>query len=206
MDKWTEVTAIAAPLMKVNVETGVLGPVFVTKASAISQGDRLFAPWRYDEKGEDNPDFVLNQDRYRTAQVLISGKNFGCGSSREIAVWGLTGYGFKCVIAPTFGEIFYDNSFQNGLLLIELPEEIVNHIATTIERANHPEVSVDLVNEEITLPGGETIPFKIPPARRDAMLAGQDELSVLRGLADKVEAFRGHDRGERPWVYARESA
>ena len=206
MDKWTKGSAIAAPLMKVNVETGVLGPVFVTKATAISQGDRLFAPWRYDDAGNDNPDFVLNQERYKQAQILVSGKNFGCGSSREIAVWGLTGYGFKCVIAPTFGEIFYDNSFQNGLLLIELPEEVVNHIALTIERSNHPEVSVDLVAEEITLPGGEKIPFKIPPARRDAMLGGLDELSMLRGLDDRVEAFRGHDRTERPWVYGRESA
>ena len=202
MDKWTRVQAVAVPMMQPNIDTGQMAPVFVSRASAKSWGERLFANQRYDLEGEDVADFVLNQPRYREAKILVAGRNFGCGSSRETAVWCLAGYGFRCVIAPSFGEIFYDNAFQNGLLLIIRPEDEVHAIAVALEQAVMPELTVDLESCHITLPGGGKRPFDLAAERRTALLEGLDELAILQQHDQDMRDFRERDRREHSWIYA----
>jgi 3-isopropylmalate/(R)-2-methylmalate dehydratase small subunit len=202
MEKWTTLRATAAPMMEANIDTGALAPVIVNRLSAKTYSERLFGNQRFDLDGEEVPDFVLNQPRYREAKILVAGRNFGCGSSRETAVWSLAQYGFRAVIAPSFGEIFYDNSFQNGLLLIALPEDEVQAIATAIGRAREPTLTVDLERNIITLPeGGGDVPFSVPEERRTALLEGLDDLAILFRRSGEVDAFRATDRTVRPWIY-----
>lgn len=202
MEKWTTLSAIAVPMMQPNIDTGALAPVIVNRASAKTYGERLFGNQRFDLDGEEVADFVLNQPRYRPARILVAGRNFGCGSSRETAVWSLAQYGFRAVIAPSFGEIFYDNSFQNGLLLVALPEDEVEAIAGAVERAADPSLGVDLERCVITLPdNGREVPFTVPAERRTALLEGLDDLALLLRQDGAVEAFRAGDRKARPWIY-----
>jgi 3-isopropylmalate/(R)-2-methylmalate dehydratase small subunit len=201
MDKWIKLQAIAAPMMQPNIDTGALAPVIISRTPLAGWGDRLFGNWRYDSNGADVPDFVLNQPRYRGSRILVAGRNFACGSSRESAAWTLIGYGFRCVIALSFGEIFYENAFQNGLLLIILPEAEVQEIADSLGRAEIPELTVDLRECRIDLPDGKQIAFSIPEERRAALLDGVDELGVLLSRQDEATAFRVDDRELRPWIY-----
>lgn len=202
MEKWTTLHATAVPMMQPNIDTGALAPVIVNRPSARTYGERLFGNQRFDLDGEEVVDFVLNQPRYRAAQILVAGRNFGCGSSRETAVWSLAQYGFRAVVAPSFGEIFYDNSFQNGLLLIELPEDEVHAIAGAIERAADPALTVDLERCVLTLPdNGREVAFAVPEERRAALLEGLDDLAILLRRSGEMDAFRAKDRPQRPWIY-----
>ncbi len=165
-------------------------------------GAKLFADWRYAADGNEKA-VVLNQPRYRRSRILVAGKNFGCGSSREMAVWALMRFGIKCVIAPSFSDIFTENSFQNGLLPVVLSESAVESIAKLLEGTRAPELTVDLTQCRVDLPDGQSLVFSISDERRTAMLEGLDELGQLLRYKDRIDAFQSQDRQARPWIYNR---
>lgn len=202
MEKFTVLRGKAVPMTRANINTDDIIAAQAMAGKVEHIGERLFTGARFDRDGRENPDFILNQDRYRGSRVLVAGANFGCGSSREAAVWALTDYGIRCVIAPSFGEIFHDNSFQNGLLPIVLDEATVARIAAAIESADEPVVTVDLERGEIRLPENGLVRFTIPEERRAALLAGMDELDALLSKTGAVDSFQKRDRVERPWVWA----
>jgi 3-isopropylmalate/(R)-2-methylmalate dehydratase small subunit len=194
MQKFTAVTGIAAPLMKANIDTDVIIPAKCLVGHRRDQlGAFCFEAYRYRPDRSENPDFVLNQSRYRSAQVLVTGENFGCGSSRESAVWALAGIGMRCVIAPGFGDIFFNNAFQNGMLLIRLPKEQVEQLAAELESAATSTVTVDLQKQIIALP--------VDAERRQALLEGRDEIGITLTRDAEIRAFQQRDRDVRPWVY-----
>jgi len=204
MEKVSRVTGIAAPLMMENIDTDAIIPVPWLTNVNVDFGHALFANWRYRDKlGEqERDDFLLNREPFRRACILVAGTNFGCGSSREHAVWALLGFGIRSVIAPSFSDIFYENSFKNGLLAVRLPSEQVDAIAREIESgtAGH-ELTVDLENCTITTAAGSTISFAIDAARRTALLEGLDEIGMTLKETDTIAAFQARDRQFRPWIY-----
>jgi 3-isopropylmalate/(R)-2-methylmalate dehydratase small subunit len=204
MDKVSRVTGIAAPLMMENVDTDAITPVPWLTNADVDFARALFANWRYEDKhGErERGDFVLNREPFRRARILVAGSNFGCGSSREHAVWALLGFGIRSVIAPSFSDIFYENSFKNGLLAIRLASEQVNAIARQIEDgASGYEMTVDLESCTITTPAGSVVSFSIDPSRRTALLEGLDEIGMTLKETDTIAAFQARDRQARPWIY-----
>jgi 3-isopropylmalate/(R)-2-methylmalate dehydratase small subunit len=201
MEKFTTLRGIAAPLMRANIDTGaIIAPIYMLSRS-IDLGQKLFANWRYDSSGAEKADFVLNQPRYRNSRILIAGPNFGCGSSREGAVWALMKFGIRCVIAPGFGEIFFSNACQNGLLPVKLAEAETERLARAVAAAPDPEVTVDLVRSVITSPDGEVIPFALAEDRRTSLLEGLDETSLILRHEDEIDAFQARLRTEQPWVF-----
>lgn len=202
MDAFTTLTATAAPLPRANVDTEVIIPINRLIDFRRGQlGPYCFEPWRYDADGRPDAAFVLNDSRYRDARILVAGANFGCGSSREHAVWALWDYGIRVVVAESFGDIFRANCFQNGLLPIALPAADIARVFAALAVATEPTITVDLVANRIGLPGGETLTFSIDPQRREALLEGLDEVGLTLRLADAIRAFEARDRDERPWAY-----
>jgi 3-isopropylmalate/(R)-2-methylmalate dehydratase small subunit len=203
MEQFVRIRAIAAPLMRINIDTDQIIPArFLVRASDQGIGEGLFADWRTRPDGTPNADFILNRPPYGSAEILIAGRNFGCGSSREGAPKALRERGFRAVIAPSFGGIFFNNSFRNGLLPVELPEAEVLALADEVERADGQlEVEVDLEAQTVTSPGGRTCRFVSPPRLRQMMLAGVDEVGYTLSRSDRIEAFRAEDRARRPWAY-----
>jgi 3-isopropylmalate/(R)-2-methylmalate dehydratase small subunit len=194
-------SAIAAYLDRPNVDTDLIIPKqFLKKIARTGFGENLFNDLRFLPSGEPDPDFILNQPRYQGAGVLVSRENFGCGSSREHAAWALGGYGFKTVIAPSFGDIFRNNSFKNGLLLIELPERPVTDLMRRIEDNPGYELKVDL--ENLTLEGsdGWRTTFQVPAHRRAVLLKGVDDVMETLRLKDKIKAYE--DSHNAPWQAA----
>jgi 3-isopropylmalate dehydrogenase len=205
MDKFTRVTGAAAPLMRINIDTEVVIPMNRLVAHKRGElGRYCFEAWRYGPDGSENPEFVLNKPRYREAKILVAGENFGCGSSREHAVWSLSDFGFRCVIAPSFGDIFYWNCFQNGVLPIRLPEVEVKELAAEIETSENALMTVDLETQAITTPTGRTVAFTGDPERRKALLEGLDEIGLTLKLDPQIRAHQARDRESRPWIYRRE--
>lgn len=197
MEAFTVVRGPAAPLLIPDINTDVISPAHGGKGSLAANA---FAPLRYLPGGADNPEFVLNQRAFRGAPILLAGHNFGCGSSRESAVWSLLALGIRCVIAESFGDIFFGNCFQNGVLAIVLGSGELAGLAR--EAAVGEAVEVSLRTCQITTPRGRAITFEVNPTRRVQLLDGLDELELgLRRLA-QVEAFQRADRRRRPWVYA----
>jgi 3-isopropylmalate/(R)-2-methylmalate dehydratase small subunit len=193
-------------MLSVNINTDLIAPSLVpgkdlVDIPLIPLKDKMFANLRYDASGAEKPDFVLNQPRYRNAQILLAGPNFGCGSSRETAVWSLMEYGIRCVIAPSFGDIFHDNAFQNGLLPVKLEMAQIRRIAHAIERSNNAEMTVDLQRGVLEVPGLEPIRFQIAEERRLPLLQGLDQLSVILRDAAEIIAFEQRDAAENPWRY-----
>ncbi|MBS0536694.1 MAG: 3-isopropylmalate dehydratase small subunit [Proteobacteria bacterium] len=202
MQKFTSVTGTAAPLMRANIDTDVIIPVKrLIGYQRHELGAFALEGYRFRLDGSENPDFVLNQPRFRDAKVLVTAENFGCGSSREAAVWALMAYGFRCIIAPGFGDIFTNNAFQNGLLLIRLPREAVDPIAEELASAPSPAMTVDLESCTITTPAGRTIAFEIDGERRQALLEGRDEIAMTLLRDADIAAFQNRDRAVRPWIY-----
>ena len=152
-------------------------------------GDGLFAAWRYDTDGQPHPDFVLNQPEHTGAQVLIAGRNFGSGSSREHAVWALTEYGFRAVITPGFADIFYNNALKNGLLPIALPEDTVNMLLDLVEEQPDTPIAIDLAAQTVTLPDGQQAAFAIDPYRKLCLLEGLDDLGYLLAQDEAITAY-----------------
>jgi 3-isopropylmalate/(R)-2-methylmalate dehydratase small subunit len=189
MEPFKKLTATAAPLRAENVDTDQIIPArFLTAVTKEGMGDGLFSSWRYNADGSPKPDFVLNQPEYQGADILIAGRNFGSGSSREHAVWALTEYGFRTVIAPGFADIFYNNSLKNGLLPVPLPEETVNMLLDLAEEEPDTQITVDLASQTVTLPDGQTHKFNIDPFRKICLLEGLDDLGYIMSKMDAVEA------------------
>ncbi|RKF33366.1 3-isopropylmalate dehydratase small subunit [Paraburkholderia fungorum] len=199
MDKVTVISGAAAPLVRSNIDTDTIIRIErLTQLSRDQLGRYAFESLRYVEDGSENPDFVLNQDAYRHAPIVLTAENFGCGSSREGAVWALMGTGVRCVIAQSFGEIFYNNCFQNGLLPVRLAEEVISRLVE-LSRLGH-QVTVKLATQEV-LAGEEIYTFEIEPMRRDALLNGIDDVSRTLQYRERIRQWQARDRLERPWIW-----
>jgi len=198
MDRLDVVRAIAAPLMIDSIDTDTITSMPRVLEGGGSLVRYAFEPLRYLEDGSPNPDFPLNQAKYEGAQILIAGANFGCGSSRETAVWAVKGLGLKVVIASSFGDIFFQNLFKNGLLPIRLEGGAV---ALLSEQADGAEFVVDLAAQRITAPDATLVPFEVNAFRKQGLLQGLDDLDLVLAKADSVRRFQANDRKLRPWVY-----
>ena len=206
MEKFTVVTGVAAPMLMTNINTDLIAPSLMPgrtpeDGARLSLKEKLFANLRYDATGQEKPGFVLSQPRYRNAQILLAGPNFGCGSSRETAVWSLMEAGIRCVIAPSFGDIFHDNAFQNGLLPLRLEMAAIERIAQALERSNASEMTVDLQRCVLDVPGSPPIRFVLAEDRRASLLEGLDQLSFILRSAPEIEAFEHRSQAGRPWAY-----
>ncbi len=213
-ERFSLVTGAAAPLLRDNIDTDTISPgsrtqkrgesqEFGEKGSATTLAQDLFANWRYDDAGKEIPDFVLNRPEFRSAKLLLAGSNFGCGSSRESAVWMLKEWGIRCVVAPSFGEIFTNNCFANGVLPVTLPEETVQALAAeAAPGAPTALFSVDLAANALQAPSGRIYRFALPEFRRRGLLEGLDEIAVTLHDLERIEAFLAAGRQRRPWAYA----
>jgi len=205
VEKFQQLTAVAAPLLRINVDTDAIIPSREMKrVSKEGLGDGLFAGWRYLNPGsrDENPDFVLNQPPFRQARILLSGANFGCGSSREHAVWALAEWGIRCIIAPSFGAIFQGNCVRNGILPVVLDNELVEHLAGQVQAApDTNRITVDLQNCRVIGPDDRSYDFKIDSADRDMLLEGLDAIDVTMKRDAEIMAFQARDRKQRPWIY-----
>jgi len=207
---FTRLTAIAAPIMRTNIDTDVIIRIERIVGNSVrgTLGKCGFGSLRYLPDGAENPEFILNREPYRQAEILITGANFGCGSSREAAVWSLQEMGIRAIIGSGFGDIFFANCFQNGILPIVVDKEIVNGLAAEVENTQGAgRIAVDLQEQTITSPSGARHSFEIDPRRRAGLLEGLDEIALTLRREHEIQAFQASDRAERPWIhFARKSA
>ena len=211
MKAFTKITAIVAPLDRSNVDTDAIIPKqFLKSIKRSGFGPNAFDEWRYLDHGEPgmdnskrplNPDFSLNQPRYQGAQILLTRKNFGCGSSREHAPWALDDYGFRAIIAPSFADIFFNNCYKNGLLPIVLTEEQVDQLFKEVEANEGYQLSIDLAEQTLTTPSGETFTFDITEHRKHCLLNGLDEIGLTLQHADEIRDFEEKRRQSQPWLF-----
>ena len=203
MDKFTTLEGVAAPLKIINVDTDMIIPKqYLKTIKRTGLGKGLFSEQRYKDDGSENPDFVLNQPAYRNAKVLVAGDNFGCGSSREHAPWALLDFGIRCVISTSFGDIFYNNCFKNGILPIVLDKDQVDLLIHEAETAPNPTFTVDLESFEIHRPmGNEPIKFDLDPAHRHKLLNGLDDIGQTLQQAGKIDGFEHGQKAGFPWLY-----
>lgn len=199
-----KLTAIAAPIMRANIDTDVIIRIERLVGNFVrgTLGKWAFGSLRYRRDGEENPEFILNREPYRQAEILIVGPNFGCGSSREGAVWSLQELGIRAIIGSSFGDIFFANCFQNGILPVVVDKKTVETLAAEIEAtqgAGH--VSIDLKTQTIMSPSGSRIAFEIDPRRREGLLQGLDEVALTLQRDREIREFQASDRDARPWVY-----
>jgi 3-isopropylmalate/(R)-2-methylmalate dehydratase small subunit len=203
MEPFVTVTGPAAPLLRANIDTDVI--IRVERLVGTTKGEmgaHAFEVWRRRADGSEDPDFVLNRPPYRGAPILLAGANFGCGSSREGAVWALQGMGLRAVIAPSFSDIFANNALQNGLLPVVLPEATVTALTAEVEAApENARITVDLARGVVISPAGEAHRFEIDPARREALLAGLDDIGLTLRQQGAIAAWQAEDRAARPWVW-----
>lgn len=201
MDPFTVHTGIAAPLLRANIDTDLIIPKQFLKTLVRSGlGRNLFHEIRYDGTGAERPDFVLNQAPYRQASVLLAGPNFGCGSSREHAPWALKDFGIRAILAPSFADIFFSNSFKNGILLIKLPVDVVNGLIKQAENGANATFTVDLEQQKITAPDGSVIGFDVDPFKKHCLLNGLDDIGLTLMKGDKIEAFEAARKQSSPWL------
>jgi len=210
MDAFKQLTAIVAPMDRANVDTDAIIPKqFLKSIQRAGFGPNLFDEWRYEDVGEpgmDNTkrplkkDFVLNQPRYQGAKILLARDNFGCGSSREHAPWALEDYGFRVIIAPSFADIFFNNSFKNGLLPIVLDEKTVDDLFNEVFTQDGYALEIDLENQTITKPNGEKIIFEVDAFRKHCLLNGLDDIGLTLQHADEIKAFEENYQAQYPWL------
>jgi 3-isopropylmalate/(R)-2-methylmalate dehydratase small subunit len=201
---FTKLSAIAAPIMRSNIDTDVIIRIERIVGNSVrgNLGKWGFGSLRYLPDGSENPEFILNREPYRRAEILITGPNFGCGSSREAAVWSLQEMGIRAIIGSGFGDIFFANCFQNGILPIVVDKEIVDGLAFEVESTQGAgRVSVDLQEQTITSPSGVRHRFEIDPRRRAGLLEGLDEIALTLRREHEIQAFQAADRAERPWIH-----
>jgi len=202
MDRFTSLRGVAAPLPMINVDTDAIIPKqFLKTLTRAGLGKHLFTEMRYADDGSENPDFVLNKEPYRKASILVAGENFGCGSSREHAPWSLLDFGIRCVIAPSYADIFFNNCFKNGILPIVLPQEEVDKLMEDAEKGANAIVTVDLESQQITRPDGEVIAFEVDAFRKHCLLNGLDDVGLTLEKAAAVDAYEGRQKREQPWLY-----
>jgi 3-isopropylmalate/(R)-2-methylmalate dehydratase small subunit len=201
MEPFRKLDGIAAPLDMINVDTDMIIPKqFLKTIHRTGLGKALFDEMRYNEDGSEKPDFVLNKPAYRKATILVAGENFGCGSSREHAPWALLDFGIRCVIAPSFADIFYNNCFKNGILPIRLPQEIVDKLLDDASRGSNARISVDLETLEIRGPDGGMVKFEVDEFRRQCLLNGWDDIALTLREGDKIAAYEKQHKHDAFWI------
>ncbi|MGE0769228.1 MAG: 3-isopropylmalate dehydratase small subunit [Hyphomicrobiaceae bacterium] len=201
MDKFTTLKGVAAPLNMINVDTDMIIPKqYLKTIKRTGLGKNLFAEMRYDEQGREKADFVLNKGPYRGATILVSGQNFGCGSSREHAPWALLDFGIRCVIAPSYADIFFNNTFKNGILPVVLPEARVNELLRFLLELPGAEITVDLPNQTVTGPDGKVDEFDIDPFRKRCLIDGLDDIGLTLEKAPAIATYEHRITADRPWV------
>ncbi|MBT2788651.1 MULTISPECIES: 3-isopropylmalate dehydratase small subunit [unclassified Halomonas] len=215
MKKFERFEGVVAPLDRANVDTDLIIPKqFLKSIKRTGFGVNLFDELRYLDEGQPgqdcsqrplNPNFVLNQPRFKNAEVLLARRNFGCGSSREHAPWALEDFGFKVVIAPSFADIFYNNSFKNGILLITFPEDVVDRLFAEVEANEGYQLDVDLENQRVVTPSGEILEFEVDEFRKHCLLEGLDDIGLTLKDEDAIRAFEQKHKAARPWLF-RQSA
>lgn len=211
MEKFTSLKAIVAPMDRPNVDTDAIIPKqFLKSIKRSGFGPNLFDEWRYLDQGEPgkdntnrplNEEFVLNQPRYQGAQILIARENFGCGSSREHAPWALLDYGFQVIIAPSFADIFYSNSFKNGILLIKLDTNIIDELFNDVANNDGYELNIDLEKQTITKADGTVIEFDVDEFRKHRLLNGLDDIGLTMQHVDDIKAYEQRRSAEAPWLF-----
>lgn len=212
MQAFSVLDGLVAPLDRANVDTDAIIPKqFLKSISRLGFGPNLFDEWRYRDHGEPgmdnsrrplNPDFVLNQPRYQGAEILLARQNFGCGSSREHAPWALLDFGFRCVIAPSFADIFFNNCFKNGILPIVLENAIMDRLFAETEAYPGYRLHVDLAAQTVTSPSGAVYRFDVDPARKHSLLHGLDDIGLTLQHAETIKAFEERRRQDKPWLFA----
>ena len=201
MDKFTTLTGVAAPLPIMNIDTDKIIPKqYLKTIERKGLGTGLFDEMRRTPEGKEIPDFVLNKPAYRQAKLLVAGENFGCGSSREHAPWALVDFGIRCVIAPSFADIFYNNCFKNGILPIALPAETVEMLMHDAENGANAVFTVDLATQTISRPNGETVSFELDAFRKHCMLNGLDDIGLTLEKKDSIAAYETRTRAAQPWA------
>lgn len=205
MEPYKPFTGLVAPLDRVNVNTDEITPARFLKTIRRSGFEGvLFANWRYLDKDAKvpDPDFTLNQPRYQGATILLTGDNFGCGSSREHAPWAIRDYGFRCVIAPSFADIFYNNCFNNGMLPVTLDESLVQQLFTEVDATEGYSLHIDLAAQAITTPDGRELHFEVDNFRKNALLQGLDNIGWTLSHKDEIAAYEEKRKQEAPWVFS----
>ncbi len=199
MTPMASVTGAAAPILKTNVNTDIIIPGSYLRSQSADLAQGLFAAWRFDDAGNEKPDFVLNQAPFRQAKIVLAGNNFGCGSSREAAVWALQRFGIRVVLAPSFADIFYENAFRNGVLPGIVAADAIAEMAEIA--ATNPEFTVDL-DRKLVLHGNRSWAFDVPESRRAALMRGDDEIGMTLAMANEIADFHARDVAGRDWAYA----
>jgi 3-isopropylmalate/(R)-2-methylmalate dehydratase small subunit len=211
MEKFTTMTGLVAPMDRSNVDTDAIIPKqFLKSIKRSGFGPNLFDEWRYLDHGEPgmdnstrpiNPDFVLNQDRYKGASVLLARENFGCGSSREHAPWALLDFGFRVIIAPSYADIFFNNCFKNGILPIVLDAQVVDELFQAVAASEGYQLTVDLEAQTISTPDGKTIAFDVEGFRKHCLLNGLDDIGLTLQHVDEIRAYEAKRSAEAPWLF-----
>jgi 3-isopropylmalate/(R)-2-methylmalate dehydratase small subunit len=201
MEKFDKLTGVAAPMPLINVDTDMIIPKqFLKTIKRSGLGKNLFDEMRFDDDGNEIPDFVLNKPQYRDAEILVAGDNFGCGSSREHAPWAIKDFGIRCVIAPSFADIFYNNCFKNGILPIALPQEQVEVLMKDAEKGSNARMIVDLETQTVTTSDGDYIAFEIDSFKKHCLLEGLDDIALTLEKAPAIDGFEQQAVSSRPWV------
>jgi len=201
MDKFTTLEGVAAPLKIINVDTDMIIPKqYLKTIKRTGLGKGLFSEQRYKDDGSENPDFVLNKPSYRKAKILVAGDNFGCGSSREHAPWALGDFGIRCIISTSFGDIFYNNCFKNGILPIRVSHDELDKLFDDADRGSNATLTVDLEKQEIRGPDGGAIKFEIDPFRKHCMLNGLDDIGLTMQKSKAIDVFETKEKADRPWL------
>jgi 3-isopropylmalate/(R)-2-methylmalate dehydratase small subunit len=201
MEKFTRLEGVAAPIHMINVDTDMIIPKnYLKTVKRTGLGKGLFAEKRYKDDGSENPDFILNKPAYRNAKIIVADDNFGCGSSREHAPWALMDFGIRCVISTSFGDIFYNNCFKNGVLPIKVSPEDLEKLFDDADRGANATLSIDLEKQEIRGPDGGVVKFEIDAFRKHCMLNGLDDVGLTMVKKDKIGAFEEKTKAARPWM------
>ena len=201
MQKFDKLSGIAAPMDILNVDTDMIIPKqFLKTIKRSGLGVNLFHEMRYDDAGNDRPDFVLNNSAYKDAKIIIAGDNFGCGSSREHAPWALLDYGIRCVISTSFADIFFNTCFKNGILPIKVTSEQRDALMADANDLENPHLSIDLVNQTISRPNGASISFDVEPFRKQCLLDGLDDIGLTLEKNAEIDAFESNRDSNRPWL------
>jgi 3-isopropylmalate/(R)-2-methylmalate dehydratase small subunit len=203
LEPFTTHTGLVVPLDRRNVNTDEIIPArFLKTIKRTGLAGALFANWRFLSDNTPNPDFILNQPRYKDASILLAGDNFGCGSSREHAPWSIREYGFRSIIAPSFADIFYNNCFNNGILPIILDEAIVQELMQTVEEREGYTLSIDLLEQTVTTPNGRVLSFALDSFRKQALLKGLDNIGWTLSHDDEIAAYEARRKQDAPWLFA----
>ena len=202
MQKFTKLTGVAAPMDAINVDTDQIIPkLHLRTIKRTGLGKVLFDELRFNPDGTEKPGFILNQEPYRKAEILVAGDNFGCGSSREHAPWALLDFGIRCIVSTSFADIFYNNCFKNGILPITVSAEELQALMADASDRENPVLTVDLEAREITRPNGTTVSFEIDEFRRECLLDGLDDIGLTMQKVEMIDAFEKAQREQQPWLY-----